>query len=192
MELEPGFPPIFKTAVADARYVHRYNYSTRHQGWIIITGARIQCDTSVWSFRLVEPVFGMPIGEIITTNLDLWADRFANRPFDIESPVEDQRVWFGRLCGPNRSRNRIDEMYETYVDYLQHSSSYSALRAAGVAMEHEPWPVSDLTWPPPEGNIGTKSYFMEMQSQDRFGKRDPTPTPPAEVELYLPTLSRKL
>lgn len=184
MKLESGFPPRFKTAVADARYVHRYNYSTRHQGWIIIVGAQLQGYSSIWSFRLVEPIYGAPIGDIITTNLDLWADRFANRPFDIESPVEDQRAWFGRLCGPNRSRNRIDEMYETYVEYLQHSSSYSALRAAGVTIEGDSLPRSDLNWP----SMDDRQMFQESQGINRI-LRDSTPPP--EIKMFQEFLLHK-
>ncbi len=138
MNLDTVFPPKLKAAAADVRYVHRYNYSTQYQGWILIAEAQAIFGVNHWSFFLVDPVYGAPIGDIKKSTADLWSDRFADRPFPIDEPVEDQYVWFQRIARPFYTTQKdLDNLFAAYRERLAYCSSYEALRRIGIAPDFE-------------------------------------------------------
>lgn len=137
MDIQLGLPPKEKTAQADKRYINRYNYCAELNGWILIVGFSTRIpDVAMWEYCLVDPDFGEPIGVVKCTTLDLWADRFADRPFavcDAETESEiNVKDWFVKTFGPNYSRLEIDLRYKSYLERLAYSSSFDALLRIGA------------------------------------------------------------
>lgn len=142
--LQQGFPPRNLTAEADARYIGRYNYSTHHGGWILILGAKRHEHTNLWTLRAAEEDFGAPMGPTVeNVALDLWADRFADRPFDISKPTPDLKTWFEHVLAKCELfpmeiefdmllEAEFDMLLKAYQERITYCSSYDALRRIGI------------------------------------------------------------
>lgn len=122
------------TAVADSRYVNQYNYAPSQGGWILITGAeKAYGHINVWTFVPVDSVWGCPIGATQErVSVDLWANQFAHRPFDVDH-VQDDRAWFAeRSASIANTVDAVNELYARYRERLSYCHSFEALLRIGI------------------------------------------------------------
>ncbi len=140
MQYDTSFPSPELTAIADPRYVNRYNYFADKDVWVLILDAKRSYEplgkthTNTWQVVEVDPVFGVPTGEPFTTEIDLWAGRFSDRPFDVfQDPTEKTIAWFMRVVeGKYDNLSELEALYTAYIERLAFNASYMALRRIGI------------------------------------------------------------
>lgn len=77
--LSPGFPPPRKTAVLRPHHIGLFHYSAYFGTWDLILD--VMSTTEVRVVQVNEQ--GERIGEERTHCTPMWADRFANHPFNV-------------------------------------------------------------------------------------------------------------
>jgi hypothetical protein len=120
---KPGFIPNHMVAPAEKRFINKYYYDGERAKWYLVLDCRVSNGVlNTWTLREVDPATGKPIGYVRKTDHPLWANKFADRPFDVNNPESD-REWFGNLY----KEIDIDMMYATYVARRKITNSYEAL-----------------------------------------------------------------
>ena len=133
--LDSGFPPPNLVAVADKRYINRYHYDAVGDCWYLIVDAQVVGGINHWVTRLVDSEDGRPIGHLKKHTLDIWADRFSDRPFDVSriGSLGSLFDWFSHLCEEsNVAPSRVAELYDGYLARLNYCSSFEALVRLGL------------------------------------------------------------
>lgn len=133
--LDISFPPNHMVAQANSWHVNRYYYQAAENQWYVVESAVMRNRISTFILRAVDEEDGRPVGMQVTTSGDLWADRFADRPFNVREflngrlpPTED---WFKSLVA-NRDVFQQLELYDKYNDRLRYCSSFEALVRLGI------------------------------------------------------------
>lgn len=134
--LDTNFPPPHQVAVANTWHIDRYYFEASEDKWYLIVDAKVQRGISRWTMLEVSPDIGKPIGEQNrVTSVDLWGDRFADRPFDVRAEeVPETFEWFKRFV-QNKDVVCQMEMFDAYADRLRYYSSYQALVRLGLIQE---------------------------------------------------------
>ena len=139
--LEVGFPPPNLVAVADKRYVNRYHYNAATDEWMLIVDAQLIDGISHWAMRLADPEDGRPIGQVQKHTLDIWANRFADRPFDVRAFVEGKMPtdlfvdWRQTFCPRSMRAEKARELFDSYLARLNYCSSFDALVRLGLRQQ---------------------------------------------------------
>lgn len=133
--LDVSFPPTTMIAVANSWHVNKYYYEASEDRWYVIEGASNSNKVSKWIMRPVAE-HGKPNGVTRSTSVDLWADRFADRPFNVRESlngkIEETFEWFTRNFVRGKDIACQLEMYEAYQSRLRYSSSYESLLRLGL------------------------------------------------------------
>lgn len=130
--LDVGFPPPMSVAVANTWHINKYYYEATEDRWYVILNAHTEKKISKWVMRAVDAEEGRPIGEERFTSVDLWADRFADRPFDVSSSeVQETFDWFKNFVAGRDVVAQL-EMFDSYEYRLRYCSSFDALVRLGL------------------------------------------------------------
>lgn len=133
--LDVGFPPPTSVAVVNTWHINKYYYEASEDQWYIVVDAKIEKKISKWVMRPVDEEDGRPVGDERFTSVDLWADRFADRPFNVQSflngEIEDTFDWFKSFVS-NRDVVAQLEMFDGYEERLRYCSSFEALVRLGL------------------------------------------------------------
>jgi hypothetical protein len=135
--LPAGFPSGNQIAVADSRYVNRYYYDAASCTWYLVVEAQLIDGINNWLVRAVDVEDGRPIGQLKKHTHDLWADRFADRPFDVQKflagRLESTFDWFkATFCSHETDVAKVHKLYESYVYRLRFCSSFEAVVRLGL------------------------------------------------------------
>lgn len=134
---ELGFPPSGSNliAVANTFHINKYYYEAAEDQWYLVVDAKCERNISKWVMRPVNEI-GRPIGDNRSTSVDLWANRFSDRPFDVHAHSNpDGFVWFKKNFVVNKDVVCQLEMYDAYLDRLRFCSSYEALVRLGLVKD---------------------------------------------------------
>lgn len=133
--LEAGFPPPNLVAIADKRYINRYHYNATTDAWVVIVDAQHVDGISHWAVRVVDED-GRPIGQLQKHTLDIWANRFADHPFDVtradliwKRPLYDT---FKQTFCTDVDDAKARELFDSYLARLSYCSAFDALVRLGL------------------------------------------------------------
>lgn len=133
--LDISFPPMHMVAQANSWHVNKYYYQASENQWYLVESANMRNKISTFVMRPVDEEDGRPIGDRVSTSGDLWADRFADRPFNVRAAMngnlENTEEWFMGLVA-NKDVFQQLELYDAYCNRLRHCSSFEALVRLGI------------------------------------------------------------
>lgn len=127
-----NLPATNMVAVADKRYLHKYYLPPDETEWQLIVNCKTIGGLSDWTTVTVDTKDGRPLGKPLTYQADIWATRFADRPFT-EGSLETEWDWFKRLATQDGwSGLRVTDMYQKYLERRRFCSSYDAMVRIGM------------------------------------------------------------
>lgn len=133
--LDVGFPPPMLVAVSNTWHINKYYYEASESQWYVVVDSKLEKKISKWIMRPVDAEDGRPIGDERFTSVDLWADRFADRPFDVNAYLANNLPetfeWF-KAFAPNKDIVVQLEMFDGYEERLRYCSSFEALVRLGL------------------------------------------------------------
>lgn len=133
--LDVGFPPPMQVAIANTWHINKYYFEASENQWYVVIDAKIEKKISKWVMRPVDTEDGRPIGDERFTSVDLWADRFSDRPFDVNAylrgGLEDTFEWFKNFVAGKDIVVQL-EMFDGYEDRLRYCTSFEALVRLGL------------------------------------------------------------
>jgi hypothetical protein len=133
--LDISFPPMHNVAQANTWHINKYYYQASENQWYVVEGANTKNKISTFVMRPVDEEDGRPIGERVSTSGDLWADRFADRPFNVRKFLRGQlptiEEWFNTLVADKDVFQQL-ELFEGYESRLRYCSSFEALVRLGI------------------------------------------------------------
>lgn len=139
IEFASGFPPNNLVAPADHRYKNKYYWDVARDQWLLIVDCKQDHGINTWAVQAVDKFDGCPVGHVERFTTDLWANRFADRPFDLRMPYTlTERDWFTAIvqgCSATyapRSMLAVPALYNTYLERRKLMSSYDALIRVGL------------------------------------------------------------
>lgn len=130
-KMETGLPSAHLVAMADRRYLHRYYYDAASEVWSVVIDCKIVNGMNHWAMRSVMTDDGLPVGHVRKVTTDLWANRFADRPFDVEK-TQEEFVWFCALANLRYASKNAKMLYGSYLERRKISSSFEALVRIGI------------------------------------------------------------
>lgn len=129
--LDVGFPPPMTVAVANTWHINKYYYEATEDRWYVVVNAYNEKKISKWVMRPVDED-GRPVGDERFTSVDLWADRFADRPFDVTvRKVPETFDWFKNFVAGRDIVAQL-ELFDGYEYRLRYCSSFDALVRLGL------------------------------------------------------------
>lgn len=132
-----SIPPKDKVAVANRRHVNRYYHDPALNQWYLVQHCTLTpTGTSEWKLLEVEwQMEGRPVSkDPVKVTKELWANRFADRPFDVTTtPDPDVLFWFQTLAiNKGVPKEVVATMFVAYKERTQTDSSFNALVRLGL------------------------------------------------------------
>lgn len=133
-------------ALADKRHVNKYYYSADSKQWFLVLDYKLVGLISTWTLCLVSTFDGEQLGEMFTSQKDMEANKFSDRPFSVTS-TETEFEWF---CGIVKWYNTVSSatsvvptlngiavanpntLYAAYIDRRRYCCSFDALVRLGL------------------------------------------------------------
>jgi hypothetical protein len=133
--LDISFPEMHNVAQANSWHVNKYYYQASENQWYLVEEAFTRNRISTFVMRAADEEDGRPVGERVNSSGDLWADRFADRPFNVRAfmngTLPSTEEWFRNFVSRKDVFQQL-EMFEAYQGRLRHCSSFEALARLGI------------------------------------------------------------
>jgi hypothetical protein len=128
---------VSQFALADKRHVSKYYYDVNNKQWFLILDWKLEGIISTWTLCPVAVYDGEQIGEMRTTQKDMEANKFADRPFYVTlNAVKTEFEWFVELVNNFNLSNSHQEdpnaLYLAYIDRRRYCCSFDALVRIGL------------------------------------------------------------